>query len=461
MSNFLGLVAGANDFEAFIPEMWANETIAILEENMVALSLVNRDFEPYFQKAGDIVNTRKPSEFVAKRKTANDPITKQDASAQNIQVKLDQHVHVSFVVNDLYQSLSMKDLVATYIQPAALALARHTDLVICGQYTRFLGNTVGSLGSGTTSNGYMLQQLANLKVKMDTQKAYPDRNLIYSPLTEGLVLGSPEFYRVNEAGSGQPRVNGFIGRNIGFNSYSAQNMADVVLNPSGTTTTVVSKGAHAAGLYAVITDGWVASTDVVVGDWVVLNGQPNRVESISGTWASNTTEMTITFKYPLTKTLADNSNIVAYKRVLVNNASGYAAGYNKSIAFDGTGYDPVVGQGVQVGSYVYTVIGRPSATEMVLDRSLEESVADNATIQPLPNGSYSLAFNKNAITVAVRPLAPVPAGMGAKSGFASYNGLTVRATMGYDMDYQNTIVTLDFLMGIQVLEVNQGAVLLA
>jgi hypothetical protein len=63
------------------------------------------------------------------------------------------------------------------------------------------------------------------------------------------------------------------------------------------------------------------------------------------------------------------------------------------------------------------------------------------------------------MTAAIRPLAPVPAGRGVQSAVASFNGLTVRATMGYNMTKQQTQVTLDFLMGTKVLDNNLGSVM--
>jgi hypothetical protein len=454
----------ANDFSPFVPQWWANETLAILEENMVALGLVHRDFEPMFQQYGDVVNTRRPSEFKGLRKTKLDNVTVQDATATNVQVSLDQHIHVTFQVNDLDQRSSMVDLISTYIRPAGLALARSADRVVLGQYPRFLPNAVGGLRQGTTSGGYMLRNLANLKVKLDQQKAYQDgRNLIFSPLTEGLFLGSPESYRVNEAGNGAERTNGQIGRVMDLRTFSAQNMADVLLNATGTIKQVVVFGAVLAGSTTVATDGWAAATDIAVGDWVEINGWPTKVTAVSGTWASTATVMTLTVSSALPLGAADNTVVTGYKPVLVNNGAGYAAGYNKGIEFDGTGtgYEPQVGQAVDIGGTVYTVIDKPTATSLLLDRSLAASAADNAKIQPLPHGSYNFAFHRNALTAAIRPLAPVPDGTGARSATVNYNNLTVRATMGYDMTTQNMLVTLDFLMGVQVLDSNLGALLLA
>jgi hypothetical protein len=454
----------ANDFSPFVPQWWANETLAILEENMIALGLVHRDFEPMFQMYGDVVNTRRPSEFTAIRKVKTDNITVQDATAVNVQVTLDQHIHVSFQVNDLDQRSSMVDLIATYVKPAGLALARAADRVILGQYPRFLPNTIGSLLGGSAGAGYMLQKFAGLKTKLDTQKAYEDgRNLIMSPLSESYFLGDPSSYNVNKAGNPNERTKGQIGEIMGMSTYGAQNMADVLLNPTGVTKTVLASGASLVGATSIATDGWAAGTDLVAGDWILLNGQPNRVESVAGTYASTATVMTLTVKYPAVNGVPDNSSIVGYKKVLINNGAGYAAGWNKAIEFDGSGsgYEPQVGQAVQIGSAVYTLINKPTATSFTLDRSLEASVADNAAIQPLPHGSYNFAFHRNAVTVAVRPLPPVPAGTGARSATINYNDLTIRATMGYDMLGQNMIVTLDFLMGVQVLDTNLGAILLA
>jgi len=65
----------ANSLDAFIPELWANESVAILVENMVVANLIHRDFSPLVANFGDVVNTRKPAEFTAKRKVDTDDVT--------------------------------------------------------------------------------------------------------------------------------------------------------------------------------------------------------------------------------------------------------------------------------------------------------------------------------------------------------------------------------------------------
>ena len=53
---------------AFIPEIWANEGLLILSEEMVMGNLVHRDFTNEIAKFGETVHTRKPGEFVGTRK---------------------------------------------------------------------------------------------------------------------------------------------------------------------------------------------------------------------------------------------------------------------------------------------------------------------------------------------------------------------------------------------------------
>lgn len=82
----------ANDNDAYVPERWAQEGLAILEENMVAASMVHRDFEDEVREFGDVVNTRQPASFKIRRKTDDDDDETQDARSTNVQVPLDQHI---------------------------------------------------------------------------------------------------------------------------------------------------------------------------------------------------------------------------------------------------------------------------------------------------------------------------------------------------------------------------------
>src|SRR5436190_17432477 len=169
-----------NDVNVFIPEMWANESLAILVENMIAGSLVYRDFENTLQQYGDVVNVAKPGEFTAKRKTNADSVVIQDAIATTVQVPLDQHIHTSFLIRDGEESKAFKDLVDEFLRPAIIAQARFIDQIVLGQYIRFLGSNAGGVGNLTANNGK--NTLLSLRQVLNQNRApLEGRNLILNP----------------------------------------------------------------------------------------------------------------------------------------------------------------------------------------------------------------------------------------------------------------------------------------
>ena len=151
-----------NDNDAYLPERWAQEGLAILEENMVAASLVHRDFEDDVAGFGDVLNTRPPASFKIRRKTDDDDVEPQDARSTNVQVPLDQHIYNSFVIKDGEASKSFQELVAIYLLPAMQVIARSVDRAVLGQVHKFLAGPAGRVGrllnlDETNSKDYLLE----------------------------------------------------------------------------------------------------------------------------------------------------------------------------------------------------------------------------------------------------------------------------------------------------------------
>lgn len=69
----------------------------------------------------------------------------------------------------------------------------------------------------------------------------------------------------------------------------------------------------------------------------------------------------------------------------------------------------------------------------------------------LPSTEVGLAFHRDAIALAIRPLA-IPLGAEGRSAVASYNGLGIRITYGYDMKYKQDLVSFDILYGMKVID---------
>jgi len=450
-----------NDNDAFVPEVWAREGLAILEENMVMAALVHRDFSMEVANFGDVVNTRRPGGFSTRRKVDADSIDLQDASATNVSVPLDQHIYVSFTIKDGEASKSFQDLQQAYIQPAMQTVARTIDRVLCGQFHRYLTNSVGKLGglSSTTGKTYLLEA----REKLNKNLAYPQgRRCVLAPSAETAMLNTDMFLKANERGDGGLALQeAALGRVLGFDTYMDQNQpgisadADVI---SGT-----ANGAVLAGVATVVAAA--ALTNAVNGDYVTIAGdaQPRYIKTTADT-------ITLVLDAALKYGVANADAITVYKHCDADGA--HAAGYSKGITLDGYTATkvPQVGQLLAFGEtastrHVYTIVeayanpSNASQTIVWLDRPLAKAIVDNENAFPGPYGSFNFAFHRDALALVTRPLA-LPRAGGVQSGVANYNDVAMRVTMQYDITTQGTIVTMDLLAGVALLDANLGCVLL-
>lgn len=453
-----------NDLVAFIPEFWANEALAVLEERLVAANLVHRDFEDDLAAYGDTVNCQRPNRFEPYRKGLTDNVTIQDATAVNVAVVLDQHVHVSFMIRDGEESKSKMNLIEKYIEPAVKGMARWLDRVVLGQHGQFIRNQVGKAGGMTTSNSKDF--LIDARKKAETLLWPEDgmRPMVVNPDTEALLLNTDLFISAERVGDdGTALREASLGKKFGFQMLQSQQMANISNINTRLTGAVNFAAGYAAGTTSIVVDGFTGT--VTAGSWISVDGFVTRVVSQTAT-LSNTTG--IVLLDGLGAAVADNAVIYAYTPGAVNLSGGYAAGYSKAIVVDTFSVSPQVGQMVTftatpaTSDAVYTIVGKDvSTTSITLDRPLEATIADNAPVNIGPVGDYAFTWMKDAIALVVRPLAKPMEGTGAKSAVVNYNGLSMRATITYDGNKQGHLVTLDFLCGIKVLDSNLGVVMVA
>lgn len=423
--------------------------------------LIHRDFEDEIANFGDVVNTRKPGEFESKRKTNTDDVTIQDATATNVAVPLDQHVHVSFMIRDGEESKSFKSLVDEYLSPAMLAQARFIDQVVLGQYHHFLSNTYGQIDGldSSTAKDYIL----GVRNVMNKNKVYPNgRNLILTPDSETSMLGTELFLSAEKVGDdGTALREASLGRKLGMTHWMSQNSASPSDSADTTAGAINNASGYSKGDTSLTVDGFAAA--ISNNSWITIVGDktPHRVVSTTG----GSTPTAITIASPgLRHDVSDDAVVTVYDPGAVNNGSGYSAGYSKEIAVDGFTEFPQVGQMVTFGtdstSTIYTIIQADSSDgTILLDRPLVSALSDDDEVNPGPVGNYNLAFHRNALALVTRPLAAPRAGTGALSAVVNYNGLSMRATITYNGTSQGHLVTLDMLCGIALLDSDLGAVL--
>lgn len=458
-----------NSVSAYNPQLWANESIAILRERMVAPMLVHRDFENEIRDYGDIVNTRKPGKFDAVRKGANDSVTIQDATATNVAVPLDQLLHTSFLIRDAEWSKSFKDLVMEFLEPAVLSLATKVDRIVSGQVHQYGSNFAGHLGlaASGTIKGYILEAREKLNKQLAPQFG---RNLLLTPSTETAALSLDEFISAEKVGDdGTALREASIGRMLGFNVFMAQNQPEVEFLD---TASDVTKAAAIAGATSIVVE--VQPSAFVVGTYVKIAGDdtPQLVTGLVDNTPVGDATLTI---YPgLKRGISSGAAVTGYLGGAVDFASNYAAGFAGLVHVDG--FDavngPKLGQILRFGDSsttidgtdpIYTIVGVTNSGggdyDLQLDRPLEQGVNDGWLVAVGPSGSYNFAFNRNTLALVSRPLATPMEGTGARAAVVSDAGVSMRVVITYDGEKQGHLVTVDMLLGVKVLDTDLGCVM--
>lgn len=395
------------------------------------------------------------------RKTPNDDVTIQDASSTNVPVPLDQLIHVSFMIRDGEESKSFKSLVEEFMYPAMLAQARIVDLILQVQMYNFLANTYGLLGGLTSSNA--VQYVTGVRNKQNIKKAYVDgRNLILTPNSETSFLNNAAFTDANRVGDdGTALREASLGSKFGYDIFMTQNQPSIAIGNS-TLAGAINGGNLTAGSTVLTTNSFTGA--VTTGNWLTVAGDmtPQRITAHSET-LGNTVSITIT--PGLRSAIVTTAVVTTYTNGKVDQAvspTGYIIGWTKPIVYDTFTVDPQVGQLVTFGttSTVYGIVQvDTTAKTILLDKPLVAALADNDNINVGPPGDYNFAFHKNAIALVCRPLAAVRKGIGAESAVINAGGLSMRATITYNGTKQGTLVTLDMLLGVAILDTNLGAIM--
>jgi len=452
----------ANSLVALIPEWWALETLLELQKQLVILPLVNRNYDKYFEEAGNVVNLNRTGNFTAIRKQRGEKVTVQQVTATGDTVILNQHLHVSYYLDDQDERETLGVLRPKYITKAAIALAEAMDMVMIGEAYNFLDSPAGKIG--TDIGDQAVRDLSEIFTRNNCPRA--GRNCIVGAASENMLLGIDRFVEARMIGDGKAIRNNELGHLRGFDFFVASQIPEVTAITAKSVDTALN-GNHAAGSSVLlITEG---AAPPAVGQWISIatDLQPHRVTAYSDLGATG--NMTIT--PALNNAVATGAVISIYTSGLVNHPSAgtYAYQYSGKIGTDGGTAENTlkVGQGICFASdtYRYTIMGveinAGNVINITLNRPLDAAVANNCPLNPIPPANYNLAFQKDAITFVNRPLKPAEAGTGVNAAWNSYGGIAIRVTIGYDQDYMGQKVTLDTLCGVKTLDTGMGGILLS
>lgn len=434
----------ANDTSAYVPEIWAQESLMVLEAKIVAAGMVHRDFENEIATYGDTVKTRRPGSFVGKRKEHGDQVTVQDATATPVDVVLDQHLHTSFFINDGEESKGFKNLREVYLVPAITAIARQIDEIVISQQYQFLANSIGKLGTVVTK-----ATVVDLVAKMDKQLIPTEgRWCLITPDTKGAMLNVAEFTNAEKIADGGNAIRtASLGQILGVNFVMSQNVPSITAGQEILTKAINNGAGYPAGTTSMTIDG---TGTPAPGQWVSINGVPYRA-------TTGTIITTLVIEGGLREAVVDDAVITVKVGGTIDLGAGYASGYGGTLVVDGFTGAPQRGQLLSIGvtGGRHGITTGVTSTAIDLDRRLAALCADDAVVGIGPDGNYNFAFHRNAIALVTRPLA-LPIAPTALSAVAAVNDIAVRVTITYEGRGQGHLVTVDILAGVKVLDTNLG-----
>lgn len=129
----------------FIPEIWAAEALGALKANTVMAGLVNRNYENAIAREGDTVHVPKRGSLTVKNKAANGKVTLQIPDSDAIDVVLNKHKEVSFLVEDVARAQANQDVIAGYIQDGIIAIGHEVDADLLGLHSGLTATAVNAL----------------------------------------------------------------------------------------------------------------------------------------------------------------------------------------------------------------------------------------------------------------------------------------------------------------------------
>jgi hypothetical protein len=207
---------------AFIPTIIAQNALGRFASYMNLARTVARDFEYTAAREGQVLQIPKRGALVANAKTQGSEVTKQNPTATNVSVTLNQHFEVTIPIDDVTKVLQNQDTQDGYGNDGAIALAEKVETYIASLHPSITNTVTFDATSTATKKAQLLQLrkrfVENKVPKIETKYLYLDATVVNELLEEG------DFTQAQTIGSGQATVEGEIMKLFGFSIFESQNV---------------------------------------------------------------------------------------------------------------------------------------------------------------------------------------------------------------------------------------------
>lgn len=205
-----------------IPVVVAARALESLKSNTVLARLVARNWDSDVAEYGDTVNIPIPGALTAQDKTAGNAVTLQNTALTKAQVVLNQHKHVSFLIEDVAAALSRPELLSIYMDEGIKRIAEQIDSDLAALYSGFSQSIDATTGLGEATFREARRLLNAAKAPLS------DRFAVLNEDAEAEFLGIDKAVKEEYRGSlGGAVADAYAGRFMGFNVHMDQQVAVV------------------------------------------------------------------------------------------------------------------------------------------------------------------------------------------------------------------------------------------
>ena len=208
------------------PSLITNETLVILENNLVMAGKVNRQFENQFVKIGTTLTVRKPNKYLV---TSGPGLQIQNIVEPSTSITVNSQQHVDFLFSSADLTLVIEEFSERYLKPAAAKLANKVDMDVLANYVS-VNNIVGTPGSTPNNFSY----LAAVGQRMDEGAVPQDgRVLVLNAAANWGLAGALINTYVRSVA--EPAYKGFLAAIANMEIYLDQNVPRQTVGAIGTT----------------------------------------------------------------------------------------------------------------------------------------------------------------------------------------------------------------------------------
>lgn len=189
------MTLGTSNFKNFIPTIWSARLLENLDKSLVALQMVNRDYEGEIRAYGDTVKINQLGDITIKDYTGADIDNPEELDSTQQLLVIDQAKYFNFAVKDVDKAQSNVNLLNGSMERAAYAMADVIDKDIFETMVAGAGIKVGTASTPQevfVDTAYDL--LVDLGVKLD-EKNVPaaGRKIVLPPWYLGMLAKDPRF----------------------------------------------------------------------------------------------------------------------------------------------------------------------------------------------------------------------------------------------------------------------------